>query len=269
MKSNVLQKFLTACLSIFLVVSAFADTTNPPAMSRDETSGNFLQLQEQLHAAQLAIQRNQQVGMEAAASNLDLLTSRLQSLEQTVSSQRAAEADATRKSQQWILLVAGIFGLTVLGGLLLMVYLQSRAFTQIAQIAAQPSAALANASAVHQLAAPGRATVETANTRLLEMVGQLNDRIQELENSQRLLPPVTKSEITVNPLAEGQKNLDENAPEKALAFFDDFLARKPEHIEALLKKAEVLEKLGRAEDALSCYEQALAIRKKHAQNKSV
>ena len=194
MKLNFHRKFLAITVVVFLTVHVFGQSTNQPAnMSRDETTGNFLQIQEQLHAAQLAIQQNQQSASDAVKSNTDLLAARLQALEDSVATQRSNEAEAAHKTQQLTLLLVGIFGLAGLVILLLMVYLQSRAVTQMAQISAQQQAALANASTVHQLAAPGRATVETSNLQLLDVVGQLKARINELEVSQqKALPPQGK-----------------------------------------------------------------------------
>ena len=99
----------------------------------------------------------------------------------------SADAEAARKMQQLTLFLAGAFGLAGLGIMLLMVYFQWRAFTQLAQLAAPSQAAIANADAVHQLAAPGRATVETSNSRLLDVVGQLERRIIELESDHVVL----------------------------------------------------------------------------------
>jgi tetratricopeptide (TPR) repeat protein len=255
------QKFFAGCLVVFLAMGGFADNTNQSSgLTNDAATQNFLQIQEQLHATQLAIQQNEQAAAEAAKSNMDALAARLQSLEQTVATQRNTEVDATHKTLQMTLLLAGVFGVICLGIMLLMVYLQSRAFTQLTQISSQQHAVLTNAATVQQLAAPGRATVETSNARLLDVVDQLNERINELEHNEPLLPPVSNGngKAKVDVLAEGQKYLDENEPQKALEFFDKFLAGHPEHAEALLKKADALEKIGRNDDALAHYNRAIA-----------
>ncbi len=111
----------------------------------------------------------------------------LESLEQSVAAQRNADTESARRTQQLTLLLAGAFGLAGLGIMALMFYFQWRAFTRIAEISAQQNAALANAGAVHQLAAPGRAAVATSNSRLLDVVGQLERKIIELENGSSLL----------------------------------------------------------------------------------
>jgi tetratricopeptide (TPR) repeat protein len=234
-----------------------ADTNAPPAIPRDEVANGYLQIQEQLHATQIAVEAGRQAAAEDARKNADAMAARIQSLEATVAAQRGADAEAARKTQQLTLLLAGAFGLGGLGILLLMVYFQWRAFAQMAQISAQSHAAIANADAVHQLAAPGRATVETSNARLLDVVGRLEQRIHELEGGQKLLP-ATGAGKPGDLLAEGQKFLDTNAPQKALECFDQFLTAQPEHAGALVKKAAALEKLGRDEAALACCDRALA-----------
>jgi tetratricopeptide (TPR) repeat protein len=255
------QKFFAGCLIVFLAMGVFADDTNQPSgLTNDAATANLLQIQEQLHAAQLAIQINQQIATETAKSNVDLLSARLQSLEQTVATQRNSDLEATHKTLQLTLLLAGGFGVICLGIMLVMVYLQSRAFTQLTQISSQQHAVLTNAGTVQQLAAPGRATVETSNARLLDVVDQLNERINELEHAEPLLPHVSNGngKAKVDVLAEGQKYLDGNEPQKALEFFDKFLAGHPDHAEALLKKADALEKLERNEEALAHYNRAIA-----------
>lgn len=243
---------------LLLAINVFAEDTNPaPIIARDDVSDNYLEIQEQIHATQLAIAASQQAAADSAKSNADVLAARLDSLEQTVATQHSADADAARKMQQLTLFLAGAFGLAGLGIMLLMVYFQWRAFTQLAQLAAPSPAAIANADAVHQLAAPGRATVESSNAQLLSVVSRLEQRINELENGQKLLPEIASLKPT-DLLSEGQKYLDTNLPLKALEVFDKFLSAHPDRAEALVKRAAALEKLNREEEALACYNRAIA-----------
>ncbi len=252
------RKLIAVGATFFLAVRIFAADTNPPAaVSRDEMANNYLQIQEQIHATQLALEQNQEAAMESAQSNAAVLAARLQSLEQSVARQRASDADAARKTQQLTLMMAGAFGLAGLGIMLLMVYFQWRAFTQLAQISSRQHAALANAETVHQLAAPGRATVEASTVQLLNVVGRLEQRINELESGQKLLPEIGSLK-PVDLLAEGQKHLDASAPQKALECFDKFLAAHPAHADALVRRAMALEKLGRDDEALNGYNRAIA-----------
>jgi len=236
-----------------------AATNGNTAVTRDEMANNYLQIQEQLHATQMAIEQNQEAALETSQSNALALAQRLQSLEQTVADQRTSDADAARKTQQLTLLMAGAFGLIGLGVMLLMVYFQWRAFTQLAQISGRQSVLLANGDAVdvHHMAAPGRATVEASTSQLLDVVGRLERRINELETGQKLLPEISTPK-PVDLLTEGQKYLDTNVPQKALECFDKFLAANPSRPDAVMKRAMALEKLGRDDEALACYNRAIA-----------
>ena len=258
MNPNFTRKFFAVCAALFLALRIFAaDTNAPAAATRDEVANNYLQIQAQLHATQLALEQNQQAAVDAAQSNAAVLAARLQSLEQSVATQRVNDADAARRTQQLMLMMAGGFGLAGLAIMLLMVYFQWRAFTQLAQISTRQHAAIADASAVHQLAAPGRATVQNSNARLLDVVGQLERKIIDLESGSSLLAAAAGAKA-VDLFAEGQRLLDANQPQKALELFDHFLSAQPEHAEALVKKSVALEKLGRLPEALDCCDRALA-----------
>jgi tetratricopeptide (TPR) repeat protein len=255
---NLHRKILTAGATVLLAARILAADTNAlPAIPRDEVANGYLQIQEQLHATQIAVEAGRQAAAEEARKNAETLAARIQSLEATVAAQRGADAEAARKTQQLTLFLAGAFGLAGLVIMLLMVYFQWRAFAQLAEISTRQHAALANADAVHQHAAPGRATVETSNARLLDVVGRLEQRIHELEGGQKFLPE-SGAEKPGDLLAEGQKFLDANAPQKALECFDKFLSAQPEHAGALVKQAAALEKIGRDEEALACCNRAIA-----------
>jgi tetratricopeptide (TPR) repeat protein len=286
MKLKFNPKLFLIVAALFLVARIFAAGTNDaavvpdgggavtnastpaanasPAVTRDEMANNYLQIQEQLHATQLAIEQNQEAALETSQSNALALAQRLQSLEQVVAQQRASDADAARnyadsahKTQQSMLLMAGTLGLIGLGFMLLMVYFQWRAFAQLAQISGQQSALMANGDAIHHLAAPGRAAVDASTAQLLEVVGRLERRINELENGQKLLPEIASAK-PVDLLTEGQKYLDANLPLKALECFDQFLAAQPARPDAIVKRAMALEKLGRDDEALAGYNRAIA-----------
>jgi tetratricopeptide (TPR) repeat protein len=250
--------FSIGVLLLLAVRLPAADTNGTNAVTRDEMAGNYLQIQEQIHATQIAIEQNQEAALETSQSNALALAQRLQSLEQTVASQRNSDAEAAHKTQQMTLFMAGTFGLIGLGVMLLMVYFQWRAFTQLAQISHRQNAVLANGDAVHQLAAPGRATVEASNAQLLSVVNRLEQRINELESGQKLLPEIASLK-PLDLLAEGQKYLDANLPLKALECFDKLLTTQPGRADALVKRAAALEKLGRDDEALAGYNRAIAV----------
>ncbi len=252
------RKFLTIVTGLLLAAPVFAADTNVVSgLTRDDVSNNYLQIQAQIHETQMAIAQSRQAAVETAQSNAVVLAARLQSLEKSVAAQRSSDQEAARQTQQWTLILAGAFGLAGLGIMLLMVYFQWRAFTRLTEITTRQHAVMTNVEAVHQLAAPGRATVETSNARLLDVVSQLEKRIQELEGGQKFLPEIAAAK-PADTLADGQRLLDLNQPEKALEWLDRFLMAHPEQPEALVKKAAALEKLDRNEEALACCNRALA-----------
>jgi tetratricopeptide (TPR) repeat protein len=234
-----------------------AQTNFTAITNSDAVVNGYLQIQEQLHATQMAIAEIQAAAADDARRNTDAIAARLESLEQSVAAQRNADAETARRTQQLTLLLAGGFGLAGLGIMALMFYFQWRAFTKIAEIAAQQNAALANAGAVHQLAAPGREAVATSNSRLLDMVGQLERKIIELENGSSLLAEAVGAK-PLDLLVEGQTLLDAGQPHKALEVFDRLLAAHPDHAETLVKKSTALEKLGRLPAALDACNRAIA-----------
>jgi tetratricopeptide (TPR) repeat protein len=246
-----------AFAAALLALPARAQTNSPAVTNNDMVMNGYLQIQEQLHATQMAIEDIRAAGAVDAKRNADAIAARLESLEQSVAAQRNADTESARRTQQLTLLLAGAFGLAGLGIMALMFYFQWRAFTRIAEISAQQNAALANAGAVHQLAAPGRAAVATSNSRLLDVVGQLERKIIELENGSSLLVEAAGAK-PLDLLAEGQTLLDAGQPHKALEVFDRLLAMHPDHAETLVKKSAALEKLGRLPAALDACDRAIA-----------
>ena len=248
--SNILA---AACLTALFAARCLAADTNSASTNADDVANGYLQIQVQLHDTQLELEKSREEAQQSAADT----TAHIQALEQTLASQRAGDLALAQKNQQSMFMMAGAFGLTVLAAVLFMAWLQWRSVSRLVEIASRPGAALASAGAVQQLAAPGRATVEISNARLLDIVGQLEKKILDLESGGRLLAePAAKS---ADPLAEGQAFLDANEPQKALGCFENFLAAQPLNPEALVKKAEALEKLGRMDEALACCDRAIAM----------
>lgn len=254
---SVFQKFFCAiCFAAFFAAQLSAQETNSASVSTNDILNAYIQLQAQLHTAQLQIEQSREENAALAQSNVDAMNGRIQQLEQTLASQRATDLEIARRTQQLTLYLVGTIGLGGLAILLFAGYFQWRAFSQLAEITARHGAMLGTVEGVHQLAAPGRATVETSNTRLLEMVGQLEKKIHELESGGRLLAqPAAKS---ADLFADGQKFLDANEPQMALECFENFLSSQPQHAEALAKKASALEKLGRVDEALVACDRAIA-----------
>jgi tetratricopeptide (TPR) repeat protein len=295
MNAKLRLNFFIVCLGLALAAPIFAAETNPvsapqtnDAISQVAANG-YLQIQEQLHATQLSIESNRQAAAAAAQRNADDMAARIQALEQTIAVQHAGDVEAARKTQQFTLILAGMFGLVGLGIMLMMIYFQWRAFSQLVRISTQQNSApaltnghaLPSVEAINDFAAPARAAVEHSSARLFSTVDHLEKRILELEQAAR--PPLAgtispaaapkqngasqngassdakdREECVANLLAEGQSLLDANEPEKALECFDVALGLQPNHGEALVKKGGALEKLARLDEAIACYDRALA-----------
>ncbi len=243
--------FIRLFLLLIWVNLGRAETTNFIVVTNDSAFGAMLQIQEQLHAMRLQLEGNRAAATESAQKDASAVTARLQLLEVAVQNQHAEETESAHKTQQLTLMLAGLFGLMGLGVMLLMIYFQWRAFKQIAEISTQQNLFMAQAGAVQQLAGPARATVEISNSRVLNVVGQLEHKIRALENSkpQSVLSEKNGS-AAPDSLTEGQKLLDAGEAQKALELFEKFLATQPENAAALLKKAAALEKMSRLDESL-------------------
>ena len=95
--------FLIVCAGLTLGARIFAAETN--ALSSSEAAGvtvqtqinGYLQIQEQLHDTQLAIERNRQQAEAAAKRNADDMAARIEALQQIIAAQRVSEVERCRK----------------------------------------------------------------------------------------------------------------------------------------------------------------------------
>src|SRR4051812_33715650 len=144
-------RILALCFALLVSLPLLAaDETNSAPVNTNDIANSYVQLQAQLHTAQLQIELSREEAAEAAQHNVD----RIQLLEQNLAVQRLSDA----RVQRLTLYLAGTVSVAILAVLLLAGYFQWRAFSQLAQVTAHHSAALAMAQGVQQLAAPGRAT---------------------------------------------------------------------------------------------------------------
>jgi tetratricopeptide (TPR) repeat protein len=272
------------CLSSF---GAEPETPRPPGgRAGDETNSqdvlrSWLQVQEQLHATQLAIERNRQETDATAARSAEALANRLQGIEQTLAAQRAQELQAMQSSNRVILIVAGSFAALGLLTMLVAAYFQWRTVSRLAELSASlplghvlgagPAMAALGAGDGHQLAL---GPAQESNHRLLEAFDKLEKRILDLEHTSRLplkegaLPAAGEetggvgstsgaARITML-LGKGQSLLSLDKAEEALSCFDEILALDANHPEALVKKGAALERLRKLDEAIVCYDRAIA-----------
>ncbi len=150
----------------------------------------YLQVQDQLHSTQQAIDRNRQDAETAAAKNADALEA-VRTMQQSLSTQRVGEIEMMQASNRLILIGGGVFSVVVLFAMALAAYFQWRAVTRLDAILSTlpPSAPLLGMpQAVAALrAGNGQAfsdnAAEQSNAHLLGALDRLQRRIIELERS--------------------------------------------------------------------------------------
>ena len=292
------------CFSLSLAVCApeavaLAETNGmalpgPAALPEEISSSNemlraYLQLQEQIHATQLAIDQTRQESMDAAARNAEALSNRLELIEQFLIASRARELETVQSTNRAMLIIAGAFVGIGLLALVLTAYLHWRAVHRLADLAAalapgrglSPLAALGGGD--NHLIGPG--AVEQTNARLIGAIERLEKRFLELEHRPAGEPTIVTSDVnsidaqpvaenpgraSANPgfssqnprismlLGKGQSLLSLDKAEEALACFEEVLTIEPNHTEALVKKGLGLEKLRKPQEAIECYDRAIA-----------
>jgi len=257
-----------------------------------ETLRSYLQLQEQIHATQLAVERSRTQAEAAATETAKAFTARLQGIETALASQRAQELGAMQSSNKVMLIVAGLFAALGLLAMLFMAYFQWRTINRLAEIsAALPLAHALGSGPALGAGNPHLVTIsppEQSNQRLLGALDQLEKRIHELEHTAHEplhagaslgqetthpAPPPNGQPVTAAPegaavssdaaritllLGKGQSLLNLDQAEEALGCFDQILALDPSHPEALVKKGAALERLRKLDEAIACYDRAIA-----------
>src|SRR5579864_8202628 len=193
-----LKKFCVLCLFATLALSSLqAADTNALASTGAQPEENsisnealraFLQVQEQLHATQLAIERNRQEAQAAAAQDAITLSNHLQAIEQSLVVQRANELGDEQQMNHLLLVIIGLFAVGGFVVALLTAYFQWRAVNRLAEI----SATLPTLRGLPALPGPfglgehefsGNDLAEQSNDRLTALVAHLEKRIAELEHT--------------------------------------------------------------------------------------
>ena len=258
---------------------------HPEETNAQDTLRSYLQLQEQLHTTQLAIERNRQESDAAAARTAEVLAARLQSIEQALAAQRAQELTAMQSSNRVMIIVAGSFAITGFLAMLLVAYFQWRTVSRLAELAAHlPTAPALGMGSPFGALGQGDGPVvtvgpaERSSLRLLGAMEKLEKRIAELEhipaaaeegdsaNGHKHAPEASNghaappAELTpiASLLGKGQSLLNLEKPEEALACYEEILKLSPDHPEALVKKGLTLERLRKLDEAIGCYDRAIA-----------
>lgn len=246
----------------------------------------YLQLQEQLHSALLAIEETKNQTDEAAKKNAEMIAARLTMIEQALTGQNKREAEELRKSYRNSMSIAGIIGAVGLLALVLTIAVLFRAMKRLAQVAASlPPALTMGQTTIFSDGAPALGEGDMPSGRLLGALERLEKRIQEMETKALMTSPNgangkhrngeahvegpvldadrpvadEKADQVALLLGKGQALLHMDKVEAAVECFDEVIALDTNNAEALVKKGSALEKLKKLEDALQCYDKAIAL----------
>jgi tetratricopeptide (TPR) repeat protein len=279
-----IRRLRNARLAVVLVLAVsgcvgWAEETNtvsvPEAPGQAEAKDSYLRLQEQLHSAQLALEKSRQESEALAARNAEAVASRLERIELNLAAaQRAREVESTQRTSYVPLAVASAFAGVGFVALLLSAYLQWRTVNRLAGFAA----VLAGVTRVALPGAVGLPVGDASSTRLIGALNRLEQRILELEHPNQLAragesasssflantaapaetpaPREAPSRAAIL-LAKGQSLLSLGQADAALQCFDEILAQCPDHPEAWVKKGLALEQQNKTTDALRCYDRAI------------
>jgi tetratricopeptide (TPR) repeat protein len=263
-----------------------ASPTTNVSVEAEQHLRTYLKLQEQLHGTLLAIEQARMEASEETRTNAEILATRLELLEKTTLQQREQQAQTLQQSNRTMLVMAG----SVVGvGLLALAFsalFQSRGMNRLAEIATGFSNdRLLLAGGLPPGLQPGERlllnpeSASGANKTLLATIDRLENRIQELEQTAHSILPIRES---IQPkeelkwsgfrngnseavdqlpvlLGKGQVLLSLGDAENALACFDQAIAANPRHAEANVKRGLALERLKRFDEALASYERAIVL----------
>ena len=299
--------FFGACL-VFAAAAAETNDLSGLVPKGDDTNAaqqtlrSYLQLQEQLHNTLLTIERTRKEADVLAKANADAITARLEAIEQGLGSQQKQEASLLQNSNRVTLIAAGVFaGL----GLLAMIFTAWFLLRAMNRLATAVAAFPGGHGVGEQQVTPFLSTdahvinfcpVEQSGNRLLGVIDRLEKRVHELEHTSHLPLPLDQSaqhngskdipketdllatdagarvrgsleNVPIAPapsdrvsviLGKGQALLSLDKSQEALACFEEALAMEPRNPEALVKKGTALERLKRLEEAIKCYDGAIA-----------
>jgi tetratricopeptide (TPR) repeat protein len=263
----------------------------PPSLSLVETTNRqqllrtCLQIQEQLQATQLAVEQSRQEMKAVATQNAEAMSNGLQVLQEAFVAERAREIEAVRSANKVMLMVAGAFAGIGLLALFILTCFQWRTSNCLADIAAAlpTSRGLGPASVAGALGpGGGRPALSDptaqSNLGLLSALDQLDKRIHEFRqlvrsngNGDPAGTPDQGAAAASDPapadgparipvlLNRANSMMNSGKAEAAVACFDQVLALDPNHTEALVKKGAALERLHKLNEAIECYDRAIAV----------
>jgi tetratricopeptide (TPR) repeat protein len=273
--------------NILPAIAPVAATNDPAATERQLR--HYLKLQEQLHATLLAIEQARLESSLEARTNAEALTARLEQLERSLAQQREQHLQASKESSHTVLWIGGgIVGLGLVA-LVISMFLQSRGVNRLAQVAdgfqhdrALLGAGLPLGTSSSDRLLLGNGSANGPNKTLLSTIDRLERRVQELEGTATTessedtlaLQPADENPRRRNGtgerrpadqvsvlLGKGNVLLSLAKAEEALTCFNDAIGISPNLAEAHLKRGLALERLKRLDDAVEAYDRAITLNK--------
>lgn len=278
---NIQNFALILLLAVWPVAVQAAETAVPPAPPTPTTNvvimepdpqllRSVLVLQEQVRTTQRAVEQAREEAQAEAKRTADTMASRLNTIEQTLNSQREEELRDLQHSTHKMLIIVGIA--TAVGFIAVMVtgFLQMRATSKLGE--ASRHLAELPAPRLRELAAPGAIAnteqIEAANANLLGAIDRLQHRLEEMGVSATHTATNGHKQVTASAssnsqiatvLSKGQALLNMDQPEEALVQFDEAIRIEPKNIEAWIKRGTALERLQRIDEAITSYDEAISL----------
>jgi tetratricopeptide (TPR) repeat protein len=234
--------------------------------SSDQALRSYLQIQEQLHSAMLALETNREQLEAAARQNNEIVAARLKLIEQTLTLQGERETKTARSSQRLVVIIAGIFGLVGIAAMVLTSWFQLRTMNRLSE--------LSGSGGFFRQLDPPLTTVTAAPPAILEAIHRIEQRLLEYQSVRASLPEPRPNangahgengngsdeehdKLTVL-VGKGQTLMRLNRPGEALDVFDEALAIDPENADIYVKKGTALERMKKLDEAIACYDRAIA-----------
>jgi tetratricopeptide (TPR) repeat protein len=293
MKTIALLPRLGALCLLLNVLSA-ADAANPPApvpapdsvrqpspeeLAQAELLKAFLQLRDQLHAAQLAIVNNRVEAETNARVQTTAISEKLEAIKAAMAAERErhqaethrllAERERqqveTQRSMRTVLWVAAAFGAFGLIAVLLAPYIQMRALSRVPDLTGNRP--LLPGGQTHALLPPdgpplADPTVTQSNQRLLSVIDRMEKRILELEQTATPTAAATTTTATATvptAVTTVSNGTTENQPRSVDA------SGQHAWIAVLMAKGRSLLSVNKAQEAVACFEEILKLDPTHTE----
>jgi tetratricopeptide (TPR) repeat protein len=253
-------------------------TNSPPATSAEANTNSqeilraYLQLQEQLHLTQLAVEQNRKEARDTITQTSDALAGRLQGIEQMMASERSRELESMQSSNRVLLILAGTFAGVGFLAMLLSSIFQWRTVNKLAQMPNSVSApALGASPGLKELVAGDHVVsvspAEASSLRLLTAVERLDQRLHQLEHS-------TGPSLSQGSAGNGAEHAGESAAENGVSVrpvsaepgpSDHTDRQQNPHVLSLLGKGQSMLSLDDPHGAITCFEEALQLDPQNAE----